>query len=358
MNVSPPPPPPTLRVSLAPEPHLADSAVASPVTLLRHHADGTSRLNHFLVTAVLGAGSYGTVYRATDEATGTEVAIKELSKALLRRAHWAARLARGGGLGMATATATPRTLPMEIVDPTLDAALANEMAILMQLHHPNVVRLHEAIDDAEHDAVFLVIDLCPNGPIFRLPSSNTVGPHAPPLALGTARRYFTDAVLGLEYLHHNRIAHQDIKPDNLLLTQDNRVKIADFGLSQLYNVRGDRRSSGNSSNGNHRLSGPTGGAPAFCPPEKCTMALSPFAAACTADIWSLGVVLFLMTHGRLPFHATSLLMLYRAIACDPPAIADDDPDLAHLLARMLDKNPATRISLSDIRQHPWLTQRG
>ncbi|KAJ1815449.1 hypothetical protein LPJ56_004562, partial [Coemansia sp. RSA 2599] len=159
-----------------------------------------------------------------------------------------------------------------------------------------------------------------------------------------AHRYFTQALMGLEYLHEHDIIHRDIKPDNLLLTEDGVLKIADFGESVLLedNIT--------------KVKGSTG-TPAFMAPELCQNAAEISGEA--ADIWSLGVCLYCMVYGALPFKGTSVIEIMDSISDSELRFPGPyDEDLSDLIRRMLERNPNTRITIGEIRQHPWVTQNG
>ncbi|CAO3599641.1 unnamed protein product [Absidia cylindrospora] len=163
-----------------------------------------------------------------------------------------------------------------------------------------------------------------------------------------ARHYFREMILGIEYLHNNDIAHRDIKPDNLLLSNDDVLKIVDFGVSEIF------------IKGNDKLM-KSAGSPAFMAPELCKSHHGEvFGKA--ADIWSMGVTLYCLVFGHLPFSSTNLLELMDKINGDPVDFGagnqDISTDLHDLLQKLLDKDPLTRITMHDLRQHPWVTQHG
>jgi serine/threonine protein kinase len=149
-------------------------------------------------------------------------------------------------------------------------------------------------------------------------------------------------------VHYHHVVHRDIKPENLLLTSDNHIKIADFGVSLLYEGENDRVQD-------------TQGSAAFMAPEMTTAAegkTGGFSGKMT-DIWSAGVTLYVFIFGKLPFMAANVPLIYAAIAEDPLTFpAPLSPELNDLLTRMLDKNPSTRISIDDIKTHAWTTQNG
>ena len=158
-------------------------------------------------------------------------------------------------------------------------------------------------------------------------------------------------VLGLEYLHFNGIIHRDIKPANLLLTQSHSVKISDFGVSHV--------SAQNHSGEEIDLDlAKTAGSPAFFAPELCwTISNKPRPPVTPAiDIWALGVTLYCLLYARLPFSGSNEFVLFKHI-CETPLSIPQNPsqsfDTLNLLKRLLKKMPNDRITLPEIKRHPF-----
>ncbi len=189
-----------------------------------------------------------------------------------------------------------------------------------------------------------------------------------PLEEETARQYLRQIALGIEYLHHNEIVHRDIKPDNILLTKDRReCKIVDFGVSEMFVKPGDDRLR------------KSAGSPAFMSPELCTAGHGDYHGK-PDDMWSLGVTLYCMVTGRLPFDKSQFLELYRAIREDEPdyagagAVDGDDaedkdkgegkstrqlsPELIACLRGLLCKDPEKRMTTDGLREDAWVTRHG
>jgi calcium/calmodulin-dependent protein kinase kinase 2 len=138
-------------------------------------------------------------------------------------------------------------------------------------------------------------------------------------------------------VHAQGIIHRDIKPDNCLITSDNVLKVVDFGVSEMFEKESEMETT------------KSAGSPAFMPPELCVARHGPVAGrAC--DIWSMGVTLYCMRYGRIPFERTNILDLYDAICGDSVHFQHtSSPELEDLIFKLLDKNPETRIKLDDIR---------
>ncbi|XP_072934123.1 calcium/calmodulin-dependent protein kinase kinase 1 isoform X2 [Epargyreus clarus] len=287
-------------------------------------AAGYVQLNQYRLLEPIGQGSYGIVKLAYNEEDDTHYAMKILSKRKLMR--------RAGLFGRA-----PPRRPGPGPPPDPLQRVYREIAVLKKLDHPNVVKLVEVLDDPAEDQLYLVFQLLEGGPVIDIPTEN-------PLTEEVARRYFRDTVLGVEYLHYQRIAHRDIKPANLLLGEG-RVQLADLGAC------GELAGAG-------RLSGAVG-TPAFRAPEAAAPTERYSGEA--ADIWSLGVTLFAMVTGRVPWSGPSSNELQRRVLAEPLTFPPRPPlsrPLKKLLARMLDKDPVARATLQEIKDHEWVTDSG
>lgn len=219
--------------------------------------------------------------------------------------------------------------------------------------------------------------------------------YAPCLTLTQALDIFRDTVLGLEYLHYQGIMHRDIKPANLLWTHDYRVKISDFGVSYLGKPVGEDNHPDDASDVDAAPIvedvelAKTVGTPAFYAPELCDPHLFDTdkqterpAITGQIDVWALGVTLYGMIFGRLPFYHPNEFQMYERIARDEVYIPcmrlrgvehkdetpsdhnkrmDDlleyeevDDTLRDLLKRLLAKKPSERITIKEVKHHPWV----
>lgn len=283
--------------------------------------------------------------------------------------------------------------------------IKREIAILKRCNHKHIVRLREVLDDMNSKKIYLVLEYLEKGEIRwkRLgspspgdgdeipccgsrPSSGDddllSATFSPNLTFRQCRRIFRDVLLGLEYLHMLGIIHRDVKPANLLVSSDNVVKISDFGVSYALFLLGS------DSAANELELAKTAGTPAFFAPELCqTNFLAPQLASVSAssldklsestkvlridhkiDIWALGVTLYCLLFGRVPFNADSEYELFLVIVNQPveyPAdrtafnpreeVSELEFDLAKdLLRRMLDKNKDTRVDIPAIKLHPFV----
>ncbi|KAJ6136083.1 hypothetical protein N7512_001243 [Penicillium capsulatum] len=217
----------------------------------------------------------------------------------------------------------------------------------------------------------------------------------PCLTIAEARSAFRDSVLGLEYLHFQGIIHRDIKPANLLVTGSHRVKISDFGVSYLGRPMRDEEEEEEdlvetdaTELDDARELSKTVGTPAFYAPELCytgddfveTIGSVPKITG-AIDVWSLGVTLYGMIFGRLPFVSDDEYSMFQTIVkkevfiprkrlvpvkddslggdqsfcrdADQLMYEDIDDELYDLLRRLLTKDPVKRITLKEIKHHPW-----
>lgn len=138
-------------------------------------------------------------------------------------------------------------------------------------------------------------------------------------------------------MHAQGIIHRDIKPDNCLVTQDDVLKIVDFGVSEMFDKDAEMKTA------------KSAGSPAFMPPELCVPKHGHVSGR-AADIWSMGCTLFCLLFGRIPFEKHGMIELYQAIRLDEPEIEDACSDeLKSLLQRLLEKDPTIRITIEELR---------
>ncbi|KAF2998183.1 hypothetical protein E8E13_003876 [Curvularia kusanoi] len=222
--------------------------------------------------------------------------------------------------------------------------------------------------------------------------------HVPLMTIQGAWEAFKDTVLGLEYLHYQNVIHRDIKPANLLVTKEHRIKISDFGVSYLGRQKTDDDQSETEIQEQDEAVelAKTVGTPAFYAPELCHTDLSAETPHIDGgiDVWALGITLYCLIYGRVPFHDQNPFALMKAISEDEPYISryrlkpvseratsrpsshgrniqpmsnarraphdvdyeEIDEHLRDLLRRLLEKDPQKRITIHDIKRHPWLLQ--
>ncbi|KZL70675.1 CAMKK/META protein kinase [Colletotrichum tofieldiae] len=319
--------------------------------------DGSShhRINQYIIKEEIGRGSYGAVHLATDQ-FGTEYAVKEFSKVRLRKRAQSNILRQGARRPQRFAHRVSLNAPLSPhfgdfgqeskagwnVNDAL-FFIREEIAIMKKLNHPNLVQLIEVLDDPEEDSLYMVLEMCKKGVVMKVGLNEKAKPYGEDLC----RYWFRDLILGIEYLHEQGVIHRDIKPDNLLLTEDDVLKIVDFGVSEMFEKPGEGMKTAKSA-----------GSPAFLAPELCVVRHGDVDGR-AADIWSMGVSLYCLRYGKIPFEHEGVLEMYEAIKTESPDLPEDeDPDFVDLMSRILEKDPQKRIKMSELREHPWVTKKG
>jgi len=287
-----------------------------------------ARVDDFILLSNIGKGAFGTVKLAISRIDKKFYAVKILQKVALKKQQRTTAFNKSAG-----------KIP-GIGD-------NREIAIMKKLSHPNVVQIVRVYDDPENECIYIVLEYMPLGSV--MDSSKLEG--TTPIAELKARSMFLDVLVGLEYLHQNRIVHRDIKPENLLTKGDGTVKISDFGMAKMYDISVDDGIGG----------GAGVGTPAFTAPELCLCHKAPAGPveSYPADVWSLGATLYYMVYGRVPFVATSQYAMYDII-CSRPLEFPEHPkiskNLHDLLRSILVKDPANRATIDDIWRSSWVKE--
>lgn len=251
---------------------------------------------------LLGQGSFAKVYHARCLETGQSVAIKVVDKAKVRKAGITDHIER-------------------------------EISVMRRVRHPNVVHLHEVM--ATKSKIYFVMEYARGGELFRRVEAGGRLPE------DVGRRYFAQLIDAVEFCHGRGVCHRDLKPENILLDEDGGVvKVSDFGLSGVAECRGA-----------DGLLHTACGTPAYVAPE--IIAGSGYDGA-GVDVWSCGVVLFVLVAGYLPFHDPNVMEMYRKISRGEYRCPSwFSPKLKKLISRMLDPNPSSRISIAKIKASSW-----
>ncbi|KAF9926867.1 hypothetical protein FBU30_003627 [Linnemannia zychae] len=323
-----------------------DSSVRSSSPMVKETLDacitvspkGMLQVKQYELQRIIGRGAFGIVYLGVDVNTGIKYAVKEFSKAKLRKKD-RQNLFRLGPSGRRPGRRGPAIAAEEERSP-LDL-IRGELAILKKLDHENIVKLYEVLDVAAEDSLYMVFELCELGALTEV----TVGDKPGKIFTDVeCRDVFQQMVLGVEYLHEHDIVHRDIKPDNLLRSVDGTLKIVDFGVSEMFTKGND-------------IIKKSAGSPAFMAPELCRSHGD--VSGKPTDLWSMGVTLFCIRYGRLPFQSGMSLELQRMINEDEPDLGDEqDPRFRTVITRLLEKDPTKRITLDELRVDPWLTDDG
>ncbi|XBI16585.1 putative CBL-interacting protein kinase 13 [Aegilops tauschii subsp. strangulata] len=257
-------------------------------------------LGRFEVGRMLGQGNFAKVYQARNVATGEEVAIKVIEKE-------------------------------KVFKSGLTAHIKREIAALRRVRHPHIVQLYEVM--ATKLRIYFVMEYVRGGELFAKVAKG-------PLPEGEARRYFQQLVSAVAFCHARGVYHRDIKPENLLVDDAGDLKVSDFGLSA---VAEQMRHDG--------LFHTFCGTPAYVAPE--VLSRRGYDAA-KADLWSCGVVLFVLGAGYLPFQDRNLVGMYRKIhRGDFRCPKWFSPELLRLMHRVLDTKPLRRATIDEIMDNEW-----
>ncbi|KAI8333881.1 kinase-like domain-containing protein [Chlamydoabsidia padenii] len=220
----------------------------------------------------------------------------------------------------------PKDTPQEREQRTV-----RELAIMYLLRHPNICKLVDWI--SEGDYYYMFLEYVDGGQLL-----DYIIRHGK-LREKQARKFARQIASALDYCHRNSIVHRDLKIENILITRDENIKIIDFGLSNIYSPS--------------KLLSTFCGSLYFAAPEllKARQYTGP-----EVDVWSFGVVLYVLVCGRVPFDDTSLPALHAKIKS---GIVDEYPehlskDCVDLLSKILVVDPRKRLTLTAVINHPWM----
>ncbi|XP_073428158.1 serine/threonine-protein kinase PLK4 isoform X2 [Dendrobates tinctorius] len=259
------------------------------------------RIEDFKVLNLLGKGSFACVYRAQSINTGIEVAIKMIDKKAMQRVGMVQRV-------------------------------RNEVEIHCQLKHPSILELYNYFEDSNY--VYLILEMCHNGEMNRYLKNRKK-----PFAEKEARHFMEQIVKGMLYLHSHGILHRDLTLSNLLLSSDMNIKIADFGLAAQLKLPNEKHFT-------------MCGTPNYIAPEIATRS----AHGLESDVWSLGCMLYTFLVGRPPFDTDTVKnTLNKIVLADYEMPNFVSREAKELIFQLLRKNPADRLSLSSVLDHPFMT---
>lgn len=266
--------------------------------------DGKKKINQYTFLGLIGRGAFGKVFKVVDDKMKYAAAKSYNKRILLTR--WVGK---------------KRTAMNSVKD---------EIEIMMKLEHPNTIKLIEVIDDENSHKMYLIMELAGKGSIYDFC----------PIPEEKCKKYFREMMLGVEYLHNVKsVVHRDIKPQNLLITDEDQLKICDFGGAQFVNEMKDELT--NSS-----------GTFMFMPPEAHRQ--GNFRGK-PADIWACGITLYFMLTKSSPFVNKTYSALIDEINQSKVFLPNNFSDsLQDLMQKMTEKDPFTRISADEILNHPWL----
>eukprot|EP01064_Diplonema_japonicum_P006276 TRINITY_DN1418_c3_g1_i1.p1 TRINITY_DN1418_c3_g1~~TRINITY_DN1418_c3_g1_i1.p1 ORF type:complete len:428 (+),score=73.79 TRINITY_DN1418_c3_g1_i1:72-1355(+) len=257
------------------------------------------------VGKTLGKGTFSKVKLGTDIKTGAEVAVKVIHKERMAQED-------------------------------LEEQVLREISVTKLLRHDNIVKVLEVFQTQKY--LFLVMELVTGGMMY------TKLLHAGRFREDESRKYFHQLVLGVKYCHNQGIAHRDLKLENLLLTEDDVIKISDFGLANLQ--------PGTAEEGDALLR-TVCGTPNYVAPEVINANHQGYNGM-AADVWSSGILLYVMHAGMLPFDHSDIDVLFKLIESSDYQVPQwFSPEVCELISKMLTKSALHRISLDEVIQDPW-----
>ena len=252
----------------------------------------------FKLLGKIGNGKFATVSLGIHEETKEKVAIKQIKKSELNT----------------------------------DNLLTKEISIQKMLFHPYLTKMFCVIE--KEDSIFIVTEYCSKGDVLNFMIENRVFEEE------EACKIFQQVLSSLEYLHNNNISHRDIKPENILLNEYGDAKLSDFGLSTKFEKG--------------KLLEKACGSPLYAAPEMLT---GKKYDGTKIDIWSLGISLYAMVCGELPFDDDNNNMknIVYKITNGKYTLPDNlSPLCKDLIQRILEANPSKRITLEEIKNHKWV----
>ncbi|KAG9307423.1 hypothetical protein G9A89_017253 [Geosiphon pyriformis] len=268
-------------------------------------------LGNYTLTKTLGAGSMGKVKLAVHSLTNEKLAVKIIPRVLASEKEAKEK--------------DPATK-----DENKETRTIREAAIMLLLHHPFIVQLKEVMVLPHH--YYMFFEYVNGGQMLDYIISHGK------LKEKHARKFSRQIVSALDYCHRNSIVHRDLKIENILISKSGSIKIIDFGLSNLYSPRGHLST--------------FCGSLYFAAPELLNAKLY---TGPEVDVWSFGIVLYVLVCGKVPFDDQSMPALHakikRGVVEYPGWLSSD---CKHLLSRMLVTNPVYRASLTEVMNHSWM----
>ncbi|KAK4542817.1 hypothetical protein LTR36_006193 [Oleoguttula mirabilis] len=301
------------------------------------------KFGDYILGQTLGEGEFGKVKMGWKKDSTVQVAIKLIRKESLA----------------GNATRLPK--------------IHREIAILRELQHPNIVRLHEFVETERHMGI--ILEYASGGELFDYILNHRY------LKDPSARRLFAQLVSGVGYLHRKGIVHRDLKLENLLLDRNKNIIITDFGFANTFNAgdelgeETERRITDKEfvkregldvvGSDNHRrgdLMQTSCGSPCYAAPE--LVVSDGLYTGRKVDVWSCGVILYAMLAGYLPFdddpanpEGDNINLLYKYIVSTPLTFPEYvTPHARDLLRRILVPDPRRRADLFEVARHSWLSE--
>tara|TARA_B100001758_G_scaffold227388_1_gene220789 strand:- start:263 stop:1225 length:963 start_codon:yes stop_codon:yes gene_type:complete len=243
--------------------------------------------NHIVIHEKIGYGNFSNIYKGYHSEKKIKVAIKKMKK-----------------------------------------SIGKEISIMKNLQHENIIHLYNSFN--VNNSIYLILELCKY-------DLSTYIRHNTYLSEDKSREIFKQIVFGMNYLHESQIIHRDLKPHNILLTENNKVKICDFGFSCLYT----------------EIDYEICGSPFYMAPEMLTKKKYDD----KIDLWSLGIILFQMLEGKVPYTSNTIKDLLKELENINFSLLISDHlslNCKKLIENLLIIDPIKRICWNSFFNHDWL----
>ena len=265
------------------------------------------KVGKYIIKKKLGEGAFAEVRLAVHEDTGAEFAVKVFDRAAFPRSDFEKEVKR-------------------------------EIKIMQYLRHPNIVAIETVLITAKK--MYIVMELIRGGELYdEIVSKKRIEEPV-------ARAYFQQIVDGMVYCHRRGVVHRDLKPENILLEGNGTVKITDFGMSWM-------KESIDPQEKINELLRTQCGTPKYMAPEIIARPPDGYDGE-KLDAWECGMVLYALLAGYLPFSGATDNAVFRNILKGKLRFPSHfSPSVIDLLSKLLEKDPAKRSTLSEIRSHRW-----
>ncbi|KAG0266125.1 serine/threonine-protein kinase KIN2 [Linnemannia exigua] len=268
-------------------------------------------LGNYHMSKTLGAGSMGKVKLGVHSRTRDKVAIKIIPR---------------------VQPSPNMTAAQQEKEDNRETRTIREASIMMVLHHPYIVSLYEVMVLPHH--YYMILEHVDGGQMLDYIISHGK------LKEKHARKFARQIASALDYCHRNSIVHRDLKIENILISKSGNIKIIDFGLSNLYSPRSHLST--------------FCGSLYFAAPELLNAKVY---TGPEVDVWSFGIVLYVLVCGKVPFDDQSMPALHAKIKrgfVEYPAWLSND--CRHLLSKMLVTVPSQRATMAEVLAHPWMNK--
>lgn len=257
------------------------------------------QIGKYKICGEIGSGSFSMVCQATNTETGKLLAVKIFPKS-------------------------------NLMNPGDEERFQREINAMVFLQHDNLLALRDFLWDDKN--FYLILDYCPGGELFDYIVANEK------LDEATAAIVFTQIVDAIDFCHNHGVAHRDLKPENILITEFPNIKVADFGLCGYVSPETKMKT--------------FCGSPCYCAPEcLCRVKYD----GIKADVWSLGIILYAMITGENPWDITNTSVMLRQILKANYYVPDFlSKEVVDLLGKMIRPQPSERITVEEIKNHPWM----